>query len=97
MALSGLSEMSACLSAFWGGADIGRRGCLLWSDANDLSGHWIRLVPILSSAGSKIDGGTARLSVFARRSPCQTPLCVDGAELVLLGEQGAGDACLSDH
>jgi hypothetical protein len=35
MALSGLSEMSACSSAFWGGADIGRRGCLLWSDAND--------------------------------------------------------------
>jgi hypothetical protein len=44
MALSGLSEMSACLSAFWGGADIGRRGCLLWSDAND---------PLRSLAGPK--------------------------------------------
>jgi hypothetical protein len=34
-------------------------------------------------------GGTERWSAFTPRSSCQMPLCVGGAELVLLGEQGA--------
>ena len=62
-----------------------------WGHAE--SRHRIRLVPIhsiASSAGSKIDVGTDRVSAFAWRSLCQMPLCPVGVGLGLLREQGAG-------